>query len=180
MDNRMNRVIPIAASAVNWQLYIDTATAWLDHAPSRGVDASSSRLSDFAKYLASLAEFSAKRELDPRATLRAGLPGPQLHHLHFSVMVCEKHAVILQIAEAAGLSVMSAPTGKERAAVISGTLAAWRDAVIVFCSKEARPDLRELFNEVKRMFDHIGLGDIWHTYKRRGLPDKTYYLEYKP
>jgi hypothetical protein len=175
----MSRVIPIAASAVNWQLYIDTAADWLGHAPSRGVDASSSRLSDFAKYTASLVEFSTKQEIDPRGVLR-GRPGPQLHHTFFSVMVREKHATILRIAEAAGLSVLSSSTGRERAAIVSGTLAAWRDAVIVFCHKDTPRDLRELFNEVKRMFDHIGLADIWHDYKRRGLPDKTYYLEYKP
>jgi hypothetical protein len=176
----MPRVTPIAVSTVAWQQYIDTAAMLLGHAPSRGVDASPSKLSDFAKYVASLAEFTAKKELDPRTVLRGEQSGPQLHHLFFSIMVCEKHATILKIAEAAGLSVLSASTGKERAAVISGTLAAWRDAVIIFCDRNASCDLRELFNEVKRMFDRIGLSDIWYKYKHRGLSDDTYYLEYRP
>lgn len=174
----MNRVIPIAVSAVNWQQYIDTAADLLGHAPSRGVDTSRSKLSDFAKYAASLAEFSAKQELDPRGVLRR--PGPHLRHLSFSVMVCEKHSTILRIAEDGGLAVISSPLKKERAAVISGTLAQWREAVIVFCQRDTPRELRELFNEVKRMFDSIGLSDLWHDYRRQGLPDETYFLEFKP
>jgi hypothetical protein len=174
----MNRVTPITVSAVNWQQYVDTAAELLGHAPSRGVDASPSKLSDFAKYTASLAEFAAKRELDPRGVLRR--PGSHLRHLFFSVMVCEKHATILRIAEDESLAVISSSAGKERAAILSGTLSEWREAVIAFCDKDSPRDLRELFNEVKRMFDHIGLRDIWHGYQQRKLPDKTYHLEYKP
>lgn len=174
----MNRVIPIAAVNVSWQTYIDSAAELLGHAPSRGIDASPSKLSDFARYTASLAEFAAKQEIDPLAVLRQ--PGPHLHHTFFSFMVCEKHTTILKIAEDAALAVISTSAGKERAAIISGTLDAWRNAVIVFCVKNVSRDLRELFNEFKRIFDHIGLRDIWYNYRVRGLPDKTYYLEYKP
>ena len=88
--------------------------------------------------------------------------------------------MILKIAEGSDLDVISAPAGKSRAAVVSGTLNEWRDAVIVFCEPGTPKTIRELFNDVKAMLDQLGLADIFHGYSAVSQRDGTFALEYKP
>ncbi len=174
----MSRVIPIALTNVAWQHYLNNAAELLGCSPSRGVDRCTSRLSDLAKYTASLAEFQAKEELDPRRTLRR--PGPYLRHTFYSILISESPSVILRISEGSDLDVISAQAGKDRVAIVSGTLDKWRNAVIMFCSPDAHKVTRELFNEIKAMFDQLGLADIFHGYSATSQKDGTFALEYKP
>ena len=174
----MSRVTPIALTRIAWQHYVDLVEKELGHAPSRGVDHCASPLSDFAKYTASLAEFQTQKELDPKQVLRR--PGPHLRHTFYSILVTEPPTVILRISEGSDLDVISAPAGKNRMAVVSGTLDKWRDAIIIFCTPESSANIRGLFNEIKSLFDQLGLADIFYGYGGRTLPDGTVALEYKP
>lgn len=174
----MRRVTPIALTNVAWQLYVNNASELLGQAPTRGVDRCSSKLSDYAKYTASLAEFQSKDETDARSSLRR--PGPHLRHLFFSILISESPGVILRIAEGSDLDVISAPAGKSRAAVVSGNLDVWRNAILTFCDASAPKTVRELFNDVKAMLDQLGLADIFHGYSSVNQRDGTFALEYKP
>jgi hypothetical protein len=174
----MRRVTPIALTNVAWQHYVNSSTELLGRAPTSGVDRCSSKLSDFAKYTASLAEFVSKEEVDARRVLRR--PGPHLRHTFYSVLISESPGVVLKIAEGSDLDVISAPAGKSRAAVVSGNLDCWRNAVLTFCNPATPKTVRELFNEVKTMFDQLGLADIFHGYSTVNQRDGTFALEYKP
>lgn len=169
-------VIPVILSNVNWTKYLDTAQELLGHNPARGVDASTSKLSVFAKFTASLAEFKLKTELNAKQTLRT--PGPWLDHTFYGFLIYTSSTTILGIAESTDLAILSAQGGKgERAAIVSGTLKQWREAVIVCCNATATERVRRLFNQIKGMFDQVGLADIWFEFSLKGLPDKTFFLE---
>lgn len=174
----MRRVTPIALTNVAWQLYVNNASELLGQAPTRGVDRCSSKLSDYAKYTASLAEFQAAKELDPKQTLRR--PGPYLRHTFYSILISETPSTVLRISEDTDLAVLSTQIEKKRAAIVSGNLEQWRNAVIVCCDPAAGKTIRELFFDVKSMFDQLGLSDLWFNYSTRQQKDGVPGLEYHP
>lgn len=170
-------VIPVILSNVNWTKYLDTAQELLGHYPARGVDASTSKLSDHAKFISSLAEFKLKTELNAKHSLRT--PGPWLDHTFYGFLISTSNSAILSIAESTDLAILSSQAVEKgiRAAIVSGTMKQWRDAVIVCCNATATERVRRLFNQIKGMFDSIGLSDIWFEYSLKNLPDKTFLLE---
>ena len=58
------------------------------------------------------------------------------------------------------------------AAVVTGTLAQWRDAVAAGSVREAEPSVRAGFNKVYGLFCGAGL-NVWGDYRAREAPDRT-------
>lgn len=172
-----DRVAPIALTNVAWQQYLQVCSEILGRSPARGVDASPSKLSDLAKYAASLAEFKAGKAVDAKAQLRR--PGPYFQHLFFSFMILSSNSVILEIAENTSLDTISAKADKQRLAIVSGNLGEWREAVLTCCSENAPKRLRALFNQVKALFEKLGFGDVWHDYRQKSSSDGTLIVEPK-
>ena len=65
------------------------------------------------------------------------------------------------------------------AAVVTGTLAQWRDAVTSGSRPEAGPAVRACLNIIYNLFSGVGL-NVWSDFRSRPAPDQTFYLEYKP
>ena len=65
------------------------------------------------------------------------------------------------------------------AAVVSGTLAQWRDAVAAGCVRDVQPTVRAGFNKLYDIFCGANL-DVWGSYRRDEARDGTLLLEYKP
>jgi len=175
-----DQVIPITLSQVDWTNYLSVSKRLLGRSPATGVDNCPAQLSSISKYLASLAEFKLGRTSDVQSNLRR--PGPWLRHFSLSFMVVSSTTTILFFAETTSLDVLSAPAAEDegRVAILSGTLADWRDAVIICCNPDVPKRLRLLFNTIKRAFDQLGLNDIWFEYRAKDLHDDTYCLEYSP
>jgi len=173
-----DRVIPIALPQVAWEQYLSEIRDMCGRSPASGVDACTSNLSNFAKYTASLAEFQAGKEMDAKPALRR--PGPWLQHTFFSFLILTSNANVLRVSESTNLDVISAKAGKQRAAVVSGNLSQWREAVILFCNRESPERLRRMFNEIEYRFEQLGLADLWNDYRRDNLSDSTFYLTYDP
>lgn len=174
-----DRVVPIALSQVAFSDYLSVSKELLGRSVTCGVDSCPAKLSDIARYLASLAEFKLGRTSDVQSNLRR--PGLWLRHFSLSFMVLSSTSTISFLAEATSLDVLSASAEDEgRVAILSGTLANWRDAVIMCCSPDVPKRLRELFNIMKRAFGQLGLDDLWFEYRAKDLQDKTFYLEYDP
>lgn len=172
-----DQVIPITAVNVDWQRYLSITSEWLGQPPSKGVDSCRSKLSDFAKYTASLGEFMAGKEIEAKRVLRER--GPWLQHTFFSFLILTSERNLLRVAETTDLSVLSAQAEEGRGAVVSGTLDRWRDAIEFGCSEACPKKLRLLFNEIKRVFDHIGLQDIFFDFRIKDAGDGTFLLEEK-
>ena len=172
-----DQVIPITVCNVAWQQYLSSISDWLGQPPSRGVDACASPLTDLAKYTASLAEFEAGCELDPKRTLRER--GPWLRHTFFSFLILTSNDTILKVAETTDLDVLSTKVEEGRGAVVSGTLEAWREMVILGCRESSTRRMRFLCTTIKQTFDRIGLSDIWFEYRTSRHADSTLLLTYQ-
>lgn len=173
-----DQVIPIGLTQIAWEHYLNSVRDITGRSPASGVDACTNKLSDFAKYTASLAEFQAGKETDAKASLRR--PGPFLQHSFVSFLILTSNANILRISEGTDLDVLSTKVKRKRAAIVSGRSIDWREAVIVFCTKDTPLSLRKIFNEIKWRFEQLGLQDMWSGYRTDTLQDSTFYLTYNP
>jgi len=172
-----DQVIPISLSNVAWQQYLSSTSEWLGHCPSKGVDACPSKLSDFAKYTASLGEFQSGHALNAKRTLRTR--GPWLQHTFYSFLIMTSGPIILRVAESTDLNVISTKALTGRASIISGTLDKWRDAIILCCQEDTPKRLRFIFNTIKKAFDQLGLQDVFFEFNLRDAGDGTFLLEHR-
>lgn len=171
-------VLPLGMTVVNWQEYLQVVKRAVGRAPCQGVDTSGANLSDLAKYTASLAEFANAEETD--ATGALARPGPHLRHTFYSFLSVTSNAVALYVAEGTDLDVLSTPHEEGRVLIMSGNLHVWKDAVLTCLDKSAPRRVREMFNIIRSCFTDLGLDYVWSEYRRRQMPDHTYFLEYKP
>jgi len=146
------------------------------HALGRNVaeksDARPLDVSDTERFLSALAAIR-----DPRSP--AGLVPNLLTHASFSVfLVCDDRDMLDVLQCAAGMSFVVADTVVRDAqiAVVSGTLAQWRDAVRNGCTLTASPQVRACFNCIHSLFEGAGL-DVWTDFRVSAVPDATFYLE---
>ena len=62
-----------------------------------------------------------------------------------------------------------------QAAVVTGTLSQWRDAVVSGCGKGVPTPVRHCFNKLHGLFIAAGL-NVWGDYTPRSTPDQTFLL----
>lgn len=171
-------VLPLAFSSVNWQQYLKEVKRAVGRAPCTGVDMSATELSDLAKYTASLAEFHNVANTDiTRALAR---PGPHLRHTFYSFLSVTSNSVALYVAEGTDLDVLSTEHEDTRVLIMSGNLQVWKDSVLVCLDQNAPRRVREVFTIIRSYFTELGLDLVWSEYRKKPMPDSTYFLEYKP
>ena len=174
-------VKPILGSNFRWTEFLKDAAELCGHSPIHGIDSYPYELSDYARVIAAFGEFRSSKTCDPKQTLHSA--GDLLSHLHYGFLIDGSANLIYQIMELTDLKIISArlKDKKGRAAIVSGTLKQWRDAIInILCTTMRRnSELRWVFGECLDFFCHLGLSDLWHDYRKRSLEDKTYLLEEK-
>ena len=146
----------------------------LGYRPTEKVDSSHAEVSDVARFISCLAAIR-----DPKS--RAGLIPNLLSHVSFSVfLVCEDRDMTDVLQCTTGMSAVVADTVARgvQVAVISGTLAQWRDAVTNGSTASTEPQVRACFNAIHVIFESAGM-DVWTDYCVHDAEDTTFYLEDK-
>jgi hypothetical protein len=132
-------------------------------------------LAESEKFMSCLASLR-----DPKAP--AGFAPKLLSHVAFSVCVVADDRDLYDILECcSGMSFVTAPTTARNVslAIISGTMAKWRDAVVSGCSRGVEPSVRAGFNALYHLFLSVNV-NVWPDYRTREAADETLLLEYKP
>ncbi len=146
-----------------------------DHKVSDGIDKSPRKLSDAEKFLSLI---DAMRSPGAPASLQPDL----LKHVTFSVLtVGEEYHMIYILEICSGMSLTLAET-KGRgimAAVITGTLDQWRDAVAFGCNKRVDFEIRSCFNQIHSLFVGAGLGSVWRGYKQTNDGPELFHLTHE-
>ena len=173
----------MAASAVlivqpniDFTTFLSLAHKVLGYSPSANVDQSRLDHSDSERFLSCLAALR-----DPNAP--AGITPNLLGHVSYTVLVLSDERDLIDILEAAsGLPVVTSETLVRNVmlAILSGTLAQWRDAVVSGSSAAAEYNVRATFCKIMALFEQAGLGKVWKDYQTKPLDDNTFFLEYKP
>jgi hypothetical protein len=134
----------------------------LGYSPSAKADASRRELHDAEKFMSCLA--AMKDENAP-----AGLSPHLLTHVSFSVLVLADERDMQDILEyCSGMPFVITDTiaRNVQAAVVTGTLAQWRDAVISGCQPAVEPTVRALFNQILSLFETVNLS-VWKDCERK-------------
>jgi len=167
-------VIIIQRPTVDMAAFIGISHKVLGRSPAAAIDACPRKMSEAERFLSCLAALR-----DPEA--RAGLQPNLLAHTTFSLFMVADERDLLDIIEcAAGMPVVFTETlGRGvMAAVFTGTLNQWRDAVKAGSNPDAEHTIRHCFNQIYGLFYNEGL-NVWSEFKQRPGPEQTFYLEDK-
>ena len=164
----------VSAPAIDFRTFLGISHKVLGYSPAQQTDACRRELSDAERFLSCLAALR-----DPQAPV--GLPPSLLAHVSFSVFLAADERDMLDILQfAAGMPFVTAETLARGvlAAVITGTLGQWRDAVKSGSSPTAEPSVRWCFNKIYGLFNAVGV-NVWGDFRSREAPDQTFFLENK-
>lgn len=173
-------VIPLLASSVNWATFIKNVAELVGRSPVSGIDNSRIKLGDYARFVATLGEFQSGKEQDALAILREN--DYLLKHLSFGFLISGSVSLIFRIMELTDLNVLTTKgSNKTRVAVVSGTVLEWKNAIINCLDQKliSNYELRWVFNQCLDYLCQAGLRNIFDNYRKKGLEDQTYLLEYK-
>ena len=173
-------VNPLLASNIAWIAYLNDTSNLIGRSPTLGIDNSNLKLSDYARFLASLGELQSGKEQKPLDILRS--QSNPLKHLFFGFLISGSSSLIFRIMELTDLDVTTARgKNKGRVAVVTGNLKQWKDAIIVCLDQKLikNYELRWVFNQCLDFLYVAGLRNIFDDYRKSGLEDQTYLLEYK-
>jgi hypothetical protein len=171
----MTDAILIQKPEFDFDTFLGLTHKMLGYSLSKAADASHRDLGDvesFLSYLAAMQDEGAPVGLTPNL----------LPHVSYSVLAVAAEDHMLRILQcAAGMPVVLASTIRPPilAAVITGTLAQWRDAVTSGSTPVVAPEVRYCFNKIHREFAHIGLNAWEDCNVRVNEADNTFYLEHK-
>lgn len=166
--------ILIQQPAIDFTKFLGLSHKMLGFSPASKADASRRQLSDAERFLSCLAvmkDSNAPVSLSPHL----------LTHVSFSVLLAADERDMLDILEyCSSMPFVACDTVARgvQAAVVTGTLAQWRDAVISGCQPAVEPNVRTLFNKILSIFEAACL-NVWNDCDRRPGPDNTLLLEDK-
>jgi hypothetical protein len=166
--------ILISQPLIDFDTFIGLSHKMLGRSPAISSDACRRNLSDTERFLSCLAAMC-----DEKAPV--GFSANLLAHASFSILVAADERDMLDILQLApGMPFVTAETLARGvlAAVITGTLGQWRDAVKSGSSPTAEPSVRYCFNKIYGLFNAVGL-NVWGDLRSREAPDRTFYLEDK-
>ena len=170
------QVLLVTTPAVNFRDFLVASADALGYSPASAADASRRELSEPQKFLCCLDAF---RDRDARV---GPTPNPKfLSHLSFTVYVVAEERDMLDILECcSGISFVTADTLVTRvlAAMITGTLAQWRDAVVAGLVREAQPTVRVGFHRIHGLFYGMNL-NVWSDYDIREAGEDIFFMESK-
>ncbi len=162
----------IQQPAIDFTTFLGLSHQMFGVSPATAADASHKQLSDSERFLSCLAALK-----DTKAPV--SLPPHLLTHVSFSVLLAANERDMLDVLEyCAGMPFVAADTLARgvQAAVVTGTLAQWRDAVISGCQPDVEPTVRALFGKILAIFEAARLC-VWNDCERRPHPDGTLLLE---
>lgn len=162
----------IAEPAIDFTTFLGMSSKALGYSPASAADASHKKLSNTEKFLSCLAALRDKRA-------PAGITLNLLSHASFSILVIAEEEDLLDILECASeMSFVRAPTVMRgiEIAIVSGTLAKWRDAVKCGMNEVVEPPVRLLWTKVMTIFERLGLASVWSDSTKKPSPDSIGFL----
>lgn len=167
----------ILGSAISWAEFLKDTAALTGYSLTRGIDAYSYKLSDYAKFIASLGEFRFGKQQNPITVIQSA--NDFLDHLHFGFLIYGTTKLIFTIMEQTDLKIITVKVEKGRAAIVTGTLRQWKNAIINILSSKKNKEACWVFSFCLDTFQQFGLQGIFHNYRKKLVDENVYLLENK-
>ncbi len=166
-------VVLIQQPAIDFSTFLTVSHEMFGYSPASASDASQKQLSDSEKFLSCLA--AMKNRNAP-----VSLPPHLLTHVSFSILLAANERDIMDVLECCSSMPFTLAETVARdidAAVVTGTLAQWKNAVLSGCSLGIEPSVRFIFNKILSLFEATNLS-VWSDCTRRtNRDDNTLLLE---
>lgn len=156
-------------------MFLSVSSDALGYSPAEASDGSARTLSEAERWLSCLAAIQ-----DPRA--KPDVVPNLLGHVSFSVLIVVDERDALGVFQAGGgMPFVLAETVRRGIviAVVTGTLAQWRDAVKTGVTPVMSQSIREVYGKILGLFEDEGLGAVWHGFEKKYTSDRLLYLESK-
>ncbi len=160
--------------AFDFTTLLGVAQQALGYSPGAKADQVKREMPDAERFVSILTAFH-----DPQAP--AGLTPNLLSHLSFSILFVADERDLIDIVEASpGMAIVATETVSRGVmlAILTGTLAQWRDAVKTATTPTSQYNVRSCFCDIMRQFEERGLS-VWKDHVVKPQPDHTFYLEHK-
>lgn len=163
----------ITGPAIDFATLLSITHDALGYSIASVADSSHRKMVDAEKFMSCLAGFKEELgEITPNL----------LSHVSFSVLVIAEESDLIDILErTSGMAFVRADTTAAgvNVAVLTGTLAQWRDAVASGTNEATPPTVRTCYSKILLLFDRAGLTSVWSNFERRTAPDRSgFLLEY--
>lgn len=165
--------ILIQQPSIDFSKLLITTGEMFGYSLSAQADASGKQLSDSERFLSCLA--AMKNQNAP-----ASLPPHLLSHVSFSVLIATGERDLMDVLECcSSMNFTTADTIVRgiQAAVITGTLAQWKTAILSGCNEHTESSVRYLFNQILNLFEVANLGVWGDCTKRESRDHHTLLLE---
>jgi hypothetical protein len=167
----MPDAVLVQVPSIDFRTFIGLSHKVLGRSPASPSDACRRELSDTERFLSCLAAMR-----DEHAPV--GLSPHLLTHVSFSAFIGagERDMLdILQLCAGMPFVVVETVVRDVQAAVVTGTLSQWRDAVASGCGAGIESSVRHCFNKLHGLFTAAGL-NVWGDFTSRSAPDQTFFL----
>lgn len=152
----------ITKPTIDFGTFLGIGSQALGYSLSASSDASPLPLNDTERFLACL---SAMKDRNAGV----GLTPHLLTHVSFSMLAVADERDMMDVLElCSGMPFVQIETIARgiNFAIITGTLAQWRDAVLSGCQSNVEPNVRLLFNTILSRFEQARL-NVWQDCKRK-------------
>lgn len=166
--------ILIQQPAVDFATFLGISRDALGYSPAAASDASARQQSDAERFLSCLAAMQ-----DEKAP--AGFLPSLMSHVSFSALIVADERDALDIFQASGGMPFVVTETVRRGvliAVMTGTLAQWRDAVKTGSHSSQEQNTRACYSKLLLLFEQARL-NVWPDFVRKTTPDRLLYLEHK-
>ena len=156
---------------VDFSTYLAVAMKVLGHSPASAADASPHCLTAASRFLSCL---SAMKDSEAEVGLNPKL----LAHVMYSVLIVADEPDVLDVMECTGgIPFVATETiaGGVLLAIMSGSLAQWKLAVVSGSTFEMSPGVRYVFNQIQEQFQSEGI-NLWTDYRQRQAADQVTFL----
>ena len=104
-----------------------------------------------------------------------------LKHLYYSFLCVAAIDTVQESLERAGLHHVVFDTSRRgfTGVILSGTAAAFKEAIFECCDSTSNTDIRELYNQIYLALQSAGLRRVWNDTTRRKVKDGTFLITRK-
>ena len=162
--------------SIDFGMFLSVSRDALGYSPAEASDGCPRTLSNAERWLSCLAS------LQDSEFAEVGVVPNLLAHVSFSALIIADERDALGIFQASGgMPFVVAQTVRRGivVAVMTGTLAQWRDSVKTGTATNQEAGIRECYCRLMALFEDAGLGHVWDRFDRKPTPDRLFYLEDK-
>lgn len=166
----------ISLTKIDLSTLLPLARELLGYSPAKAADGTTVPLQELAHHLSCITSFK-----DRYAPPSVKVAAQHFNMLHAGFLVAADERDMVEILEIAGVSFTLTETLARGidAAIIYGSLAQWRDAVLIACNPKAKVarGTRYVFNSIYKILCKQGMKDMFGDFHVAKQNDDTFLLE---